>query len=145
MFRTRFKVRLESTSHIDGLFFLKMVGGITRSSGSNTQMPNDLTRCPHSITSGVAVEAAELVPSGFALLGLCSNGDTGEDAGGEESPGIGFSPASGFMSSGVRLAHFSTSVIGLESSKGALDAGPCHIKLWIGYRLRLVVFPIQEI
>lgn len=71
---------------------------------------------------------ADMVPFGFAVLGLGSNGDTGNGAAGEASPGIGFSPASGFMSRGVGLACFSIAVIGLGSSKGALDAGPCHIE-----------------
>lgn len=95
------------------------------------QIPNGSTKRSRWLESGVAVEAAETadtVPFDFAVLDLGSNGDTGKGAAGEASPGTGFSPASGLMSSGVGVALFSTSVIGLESSKGALDAGPCHIE-----------------
>lgn len=70
----------------------------------------------------------DMVPSGLPLFGFGSNGSTGNGAAGEDSPGTGFSPASGRISSGVGLARFSRLLAGFGSSRGAFDAGPCHIE-----------------
>lgn len=70
----------------------------------------------------------DMVPFGFALLGFWSKGNTGRGAAGDASPGSGFMPASGLISSGVVVARLSKSVTKLGSSKGALDAGPCHME-----------------